>query len=180
MRRDRVSLLPVELEEIPGIERVVQFATDAYRSRLERKDRSIEHPLAVATLLADDAQPPRTVIAGLLHDVLEDTTVTAEELRDAFDEETARIVAALSQDPSIDRYHERKGALRRQILDAGPIAATVSLADKAAKLHALSSRPEGRKLEHYRETLAGIERTYGPSRLSELLSQELDRWPERP
>jgi guanosine-3',5'-bis(diphosphate) 3'-pyrophosphohydrolase len=166
----------VQLTEIPGTERAVEFATKAYRTRLERKDRTIEHPLAVARLLADDDQPPATVLAGLLHDVLEDTTVTDRELDEAFGEETARVVAALTQDPSIKKYRARKGALRRQILDAGPTPATVSLADKAAKLRSLRSRPERRKLDHYRQTLSGIERHYGSSRLSALLRQELERW----
>ncbi len=167
----------MELTEIPGTERALEFAAKAYRTRLERKDRTIEHPLAVARLLADDHQPPATVLAGLLHDVLEDTAVTNRELDDAFGEETARVVGALTQDPSIKKYRVRKAALRQQILAAGPTPATVSLADKAAKLRSLRSRPERRKLDHYRKTLSGIERSYGSSHLSELLRQELGRWP---
>ncbi|HUA70360.1 MAG TPA: hypothetical protein VMA96_04750 [Solirubrobacteraceae bacterium] len=76
------------------------------------------------------------------------------------------------------KYRERKAALRRQIVDAGVDAAAVSLADKAAKLRSLESRPAKRKLNHYRETLRGIEQRYGPSRLSVILREELDRRPD--
>jgi (p)ppGpp synthase/HD superfamily hydrolase len=133
----------------------------------------------VARLLREDGQPPALVTAGLLHDVLEDTEVSAGELRDRFGPEVTRIVEALTQDPSISEYRERKAALRRQIVDAGADAATVALADKAAKIASLSSRPKEGQLEHYRATLEGIEERYGRSRLSERVRAELERLPPR-
>ena len=166
------------LSEIPGADEALAFLEATYRTRLRRAERTVEHPVAVAGLLADDAQPPRVVVAGILHDVLEDTDATAGELEARFGTDIVRLVAALTQDPSIRKYRERKAALRRQILDAGADAATVALADKAAKLHSVESRPTTRKLHHYRETLRGIEQRYGPSRLSVILREELDRWPD--
>jgi (p)ppGpp synthase/HD superfamily hydrolase len=117
-------------------------------------------------------------VAGILHDVLEDTDATADELQALFGTDIAQLVGALTQDPSIRKYQERKAALRRQIVDAGADAAAVSLADKAAKLRGVESRPAKRKLHHYLETLSGIEQRYGPSRLSAILREELDRWPD--
>jgi (p)ppGpp synthase/HD superfamily hydrolase len=167
-----------ELTEIPGADEALAFIGDAYRTRVQRPGRTVEHPVAVASVLADDAQPPRVVVAGILHDVLEDTDATADELQALFGTDTARLVGALTQDASIRKYQERKAALRRQIVDAGADAAAVSLADKAAKLRSVESRPAKRKLHHYRETLRGIEQRYGPSRLSAILREELDRWPD--
>lgn len=167
-----------EFSEIDGAGDAIAFITDAYRTRLTRAGRGIDHPLDVAELLIDDRQPPPVVVAGILHDVLEDTSVTAHELEATFGPQTTRLVTALSQDPSIRKYGKRKEALRRQILDAGPEAATVSLADKAAKLQKLKSRPVDRKLNHYRRTLSGIEDRYGPTRLSGLLREQLERFPE--
>lgn len=137
----------------------------------------MEHPIAVAQLLADDGQPPRVVVAGILHDVLEDTGATRAELEDPFGVDVAHLVGALTQDAAIRKYRERKAALRRQVVDAGPEAAAVSLADKAAKLESGQSRPASRKLVHYRKTLEAIEQHYGASRLSALLREQLDRWP---
>lgn len=168
-----------ELAETPGAEEALGFLVDAYRTRLLRAGRTIEHPIAVAELLAGDGQKPSLVIVGLLHDVLEDTDATADELLEAFGGDIARVVEALTQDPSIGKYRKRKAALRRQILDAGPEAATVSLADKLAKLRTLDSRPANRKLAHYRETFAGVEQRYGRSLLSMLLREQLQRWPQR-
>lgn len=166
------------LSGIPGVDEALAFLADTYRSRLRRAGRSVEHPRAVAGLLADDAQAPRVVVAGILHDVLEDTNATGDELQARFGSDIARLVVAVTQDSSIRKYRERKAALRRQIVDAGPDASAVSLADKVAKLHTIESRPRKRKLHHYRETLRSIEQRYGPSRLSAMLREELERWPD--
>lgn len=152
------------------------FVEQAYNSRSHAGDEATDHPLAVARLLREDGQPPVLVTAGLLHDVLEDTGVGAAELRQRFGPEVTGLVEALTQDPSISDYRERKAALRRQILDAGRGAATVALADKAAKIASLRSRPKEDQLEHYRATLAGIEQRYGRSALSARVRTELERF----
>jgi guanosine-3',5'-bis(diphosphate) 3'-pyrophosphohydrolase len=118
-------------------------------------------------------------VAGVLHDVLEDTDVSAGELDVLFGAGIADLVRALTQDPSIEKYRRRKAELRAQIRDAGPDAATVSLADKAAKLMSLDARPAERKLDHYRATLTDIDQQFGPSRIGELLRAQLSRWPPR-
>jgi GTP pyrophosphokinase/guanosine-3',5'-bis(diphosphate) 3'-pyrophosphohydrolase len=155
------------------------FLADAYRMRLRRAGRTLEHPIAVGELLIDDSQPPTVVAAGLLHDVLEDTEVTLAELHTRFGRDLARHVEARTQDTAIVKYGERKAALRRQILDAGREAAIVSLADKAAKLQSVEHRPKDRRMTHSQATLDGIEARYGPSRLSERLREQLKRWAER-
>jgi (p)ppGpp synthase/HD superfamily hydrolase len=155
------------------------FLADAYRTRMRRSGRTLEHPIAVSDLLVDDGQPPTVVVAGLLHDVLEDTDLTSGELRERFGPEVARLVEALTQDTTIVKYRERKAALCRQILDAGPDAAVVSLADKTAKLQSADVRPKRRQLAHYAATLEGIETRYGQSRLSEHLRDQLDSWTDR-
>jgi guanosine-3',5'-bis(diphosphate) 3'-pyrophosphohydrolase len=117
-------------------------------------------------------------VTGLLHDVLEDTEVTADELRHRFGPDIALAVEALTQDPSIREYRRRKAALREQILAGGVEVAAVSLADKLAKLRERAKRPPDRKLAHYRATLEAVEGSYGQSRLSELLAEQLARWPD--
>jgi len=116
------------------------------------------------------------VLAGLLHDVLEDTEVTTAEVRERFGPEVARLVEALTQDPAIADYERRKAALREQVLAGGPGAAAVALADKTAKLAKESERPKESRLAHYRATLEGIEQRFGQSPLSEHLRAELRRF----
>lgn len=152
-----------------------RFVDEVYRERLHRPGRSSEHPIEVARLLDEDGQAPAVVLAGLLHDVLEDTDVTPKELRDRFDTGVVRLVEALTQDDTIDAYAARKAALRERVFAAGPDAASIALADKLAKLQRSAARPKIRRLAHYRALLDGVERRYGPSRLSERLRAELDR-----
>jgi guanosine-3',5'-bis(diphosphate) 3'-pyrophosphohydrolase len=174
--RSRAVGLPLEHQTRSEFDEAVVFTNAAYADRLRRNGRTAEHPIAVAELLAADGQPQTVVVAGLLHDVLEDTGVTQEELTTRFGSEVARIVTALTQDESVARYKRRKAALRKRTLEGGPEAAAVALADKIAKLRDARERPRRRKLEHYRATLQGIEDRHGPSRLSKLLRQELDHW----
>lgn len=168
-----------ELVDIPGADAALAFLSETYRTRLRRQGRTVEHPIAVATLLAAEGQSSRVVVAGILHDVLEDTDATSDELNATVGADITRLVCALTQDSAIKKYRRRKAALRQQIIDAGPEAASVSLADKAAKLGSVRGRPAERKLEHYRETLRGIEQRYGSGHLSGLLREQLDRWPAR-
>ena len=155
------------------------FLAVAYRMRLRRAGKTVEHPIAVGELLTDDGRTPTAVVTGLLHDVLEDTDVTPAELHTRFGRDIARLVEALSQDTAIVKYDERKAALRRQILDADPEAAIVSLADKPAKLQSAEHRPKDRRMAHHQATLDGIEARYRRRRLGERLREQLERWPER-
>lgn len=171
--------MPQDLAQIPGVEEAIRFLEEAYHTRLRRRGRAVEHPIAAARLLAADGEAPPVVVAGILHDVLEDTDVSAGELDAVFGAEMADLVRALTEDTSITKYRRRKAALRAQILSAGPDAAAISLADKAAKLMSLDTRPAERKLDHYRITLSEIEQRWGPSHISELLRAQLSRWPPR-
>ena len=153
-----------------------RFLEESYAERRQDEGLAIEHPLAVARLLHDDGQQSTVVLAGLLHDVLEDTEVTTAEVRERFGREVADLVEALTQDPAIADYKRRKAALREQIVAAGREAATAALADKCAKVEAEAERPEQPRLEHYRATLASIEEHYGRSTLSERLRRDLARF----
>ena len=168
--------VPSQLAATPGAEEAVAFVVDAYGTRLQRPGRTVEHPIAVAGLLASQGHPAPVVMAGLAHDLLEDTDVAADELLGRFGPEVSRLVEALTQDTAIDEYRDRKAALRQQILDAGPQAATITVADKLAKLETARQRPRKRRLAHYRATLDGVEDRYGRSPLSERLREQLARW----
>ena len=103
------------------------------------------------------------VAVALLHDVLEDTTITREDLEGEFGPEIAGLVADLSEDASIDAYADRKAHLREQVAAAGEEAATIFLADKLARLQTLEAtgqRPSPETLAHYRESLALLSTLY--------------------
>jgi (p)ppGpp synthase/HD superfamily hydrolase len=80
-----------ELTEIPGADQALVFLGDAYRSRLKRgRGQNSRASGGSRRLLADDAQPPRVVVAGILHDVLEDTGATGDELQALFGTDIAK------------------------------------------------------------------------------------------
>jgi (p)ppGpp synthase/HD superfamily hydrolase len=75
----------------------------------------IEHPVAVAARLERDGYGDDVLAAALLHDVVEDSETTVEELREEFGDRVAELVAALSDDESIDDYRERKDEHRSRV-----------------------------------------------------------------
>jgi (p)ppGpp synthase/HD superfamily hydrolase len=162
----------------PGADEALDFAAGAYAGRVDRPGRIPEHPVAVARLVAGEHWSPDVTTAALLHDVLEDTDVTAQDLRARFGPDVARLVEALTEDAGIPRYQDRKADLRRRTVEAGEATAAIALADKLAKVTGADRAPKARKLAHYRATLEAVEAAYGRTSLSRRLRQELDRWPE--
>jgi (p)ppGpp synthase/HD superfamily hydrolase len=66
------------------------------------------HPLAVAGILIHANCPEHLVIAGILHDTLEDTPLTSEEIQSHFGQEVADLVVALSEPDKKSPWEERK------------------------------------------------------------------------
>ncbi len=94
----------------------------------------IEHPLAVADLLAEHELGDELVAAGLLHDTLEYTDIGLGALRERFGMKVAMIVCALSEDLEIEDYEERKKELRWRVSATGIEAQRVFAADKIANV----------------------------------------------
>lgn len=94
------------------------------------------------------------IVAGVLHDVVEDSGfLTAGDVSDRFGAEVGRLVAALTEDPSISDWAKRKAALRDQAEKAGPAAVTIYTADKVANLrdwHVVYANVGERAVEHFK------------------------------
>ena len=144
----------------PGLPaRAYAFASAAYATGTRRSGAGLEHPVAVAVLVHEHADDEEVVAAAVLHDTLEDTTVTRGELESAFGARVAGLVAHLSEDESIAGYGERKAHLRRQVASAGETAALIFLADKLARLRT-GAPIDAEKLAHYRLTVAMLSKAY--------------------
>jgi len=117
------------------------FAAEAHDGQLRRGSGApyIEHPVAVARLVAEHGGDEAMVAAAFLHDVLEDTEVGSERIHDEFGEDVGALVDALSDDRRLDDYARRKAALREQVERAGRRAALVYVADKLANCSDLRS-----------------------------------------
>jgi GTP pyrophosphokinase len=97
------------------IARAYRFAEEAHETQTRASGEPyITHCVSVAAILAELIVPPGMIVAGLLHDTVEDTPVTIEEIRREFGEEIARLVdgvTKLTQLPRISRGDQHKGDL---------------------------------------------------------------------
>jgi HD domain len=177
----RVALPPLRAARAVAIE----FVVDAYAGVAVRPGKGLPHAQAVADVLRDSGADERTQLAALLHDVVEETPRSVEDVRATFGDSMATMVAALTEDETIARYAQRKRILRSRIAAAEPAAMDIALADKIASLRhaALTATPTSqRKLAHYRATLRlGLAAGASPPLTAELerLLVSLGAWPDR-
>ena len=97
----------------------------------------IHHPVAVAELLAEHGFGEETVAAALLHDVVEDSDASVADVTARFGQPVARLVAALTEDASIEPFERRKDAHRRHVEEVGGDALAIYAADKLSNLRVL-------------------------------------------
>lgn len=125
--------------------KAVAFAADKHRDQ-RRKDAGaspyINHPIALATILAHEGgvDDVDVLVAALLHDTIEDTQTTADELRAEFGAVVARIVLEVTDDKALPK------AVRKQLqVEHAPHAShparLVKLADKIANVRDLQASP---------------------------------------
>ena len=134
----------------------IAFAADKHRNQ-RRKDADaspyINHPIALANLLANEAgvADERVLIAAILHDTIEDTETTEQELVQAFGPEVAAVVMEVTDDKTLDKA-ERKRLQIAHAPHASREAKLVKLADKTCNLRDMAtSAPAGWSLERRRE-----------------------------
>jgi (p)ppGpp synthase/HD superfamily hydrolase len=113
--------------------------------RKQTGEQFVEHPIAVAQLLADSGYGGPLIAAAYLHDVVEKTDVELDEIRERFGPDVAALVDCLSEDPAIGGYAERKRALRHGILESGGDPVVIYAADRVANMRDwLKVTPEDR------------------------------------
>ncbi len=134
------------------------FAAHKHRDQ-RRKDEGaspyINHPIALADILVNEGGITDHVVlcAAILHDTIEDTETTYEELVDAFGREIADVVAEVTDDKSLDKA-ERKLLQIEHAAHASPRAKLVKLADKTCNLRDIAATPpagwsEQRRKEYF-------------------------------
>ncbi|GIU96519.1 MAG: GTP pyrophosphokinase [Actinomycetota bacterium] len=145
--------------DVRAIERAYTIAERVHegQKRLSGEDY-IEHPLAVATILADLRLDTTTLVAALLHDTVEDTELTLEEVERTFGAEVAGIVDGLTK---LDRLEFRTRELaqaenvRKMIVAmAGDIRVLlIKLADRLHNMRTIAPLPAHKQRRIATETL---------------------------
>ena len=160
---------PRFLDDLPLGRAAWVYAEEAHRGQVRKSDSMpfISHPVEVARLLHDVRAPDRLVAAALLHDTVERTDTTAHDLRQRFGRDVAELVGAVSEDPAVDSYRERKADLRERATSSGEEAAVLFAADKVSKVRQYrdqlarsgeeTEQPRSRRLDHYSESLRRLE-----------------------
>lgn len=120
------------------IDRAIGFAAQAHHGQKRKTGGMpyIAHPVAVAMILQQMGCDETVIAAGLLHDTVEDTPVTMDDIRRHFGDEVAAIVAGCTESPKKGvRWETRKQRMIESLRDA-PLA--VKLVSAADKYHNLS------------------------------------------
>lgn len=87
------------------LNKAFHLADDMHKGQLRKSGEPfVIHPVAVSNMLADMEMDMPSIIAGMLHDVVEDTSVTIEEIRDMFGQEIATLVDGVTKLKRIQTY----------------------------------------------------------------------------
>lgn len=124
----------------PLIRDALATATEAHAGQIRNGASGIpyiEHPKAVAELLAEHGWAEEVLAAALLHDVIEDSETTLDDLREKFGEPVTGLVGSLSDNETIADWRERKEEHRERVSTAGPQALAIYGADKLTNARAL-------------------------------------------
>ncbi len=139
--------------------RAYELAVAAHQGQRRASGESyVEHPLAVAGILADLEVDHQTIAAALLHDVVEDTSVTSEQVTEQFGEEVARLVDGVTKLTRIP-YQSKEDAqvenLRKMFLAMAKDIRVIiiKLADRLHNMRTLASLPASKQQAIARETL---------------------------
>ena len=85
-------------DDISMIEKAYKVASEAHKNQFRKSGEPyIIHPLNVAIILADLKLDKETIVAGILHDVVEDTVMTEEDLRREFGDDVALLVDGVTK-----------------------------------------------------------------------------------
>lgn len=137
-----------EPEDMERIKEAFELAREAHKSQFRKSGEPyILHPIAVARIVAEELElGANPIIAAFLHDVVEDTDYTIEDIRDRFGDDVAFLVGVVTKKKK-DRYERSKQVDNyQQILESVKFdvrALLIKLADRLHNMRTLNSmRPD--------------------------------------
>ncbi|BAI79560.1 GTP pyrophosphokinase [Deferribacter desulfuricans SSM1] len=147
------------ITDLEKLHKAYVYAATKHRGQLRKSGEPyLSHPLNVAYILAEMNMDLDTVVAGLLHDTLEDTDATYEELVNLFGEDVAFLVDGVSKIGKINfKSHEEKQAeaFRKMLISMSKDirVIVIKLADRLHNMRTINFLPEEKKKRIAKETL---------------------------
>ncbi|MEX2106640.1 MAG: bifunctional (p)ppGpp synthetase/guanosine-3',5'-bis(diphosphate) 3'-pyrophosphohydrolase [Solirubrobacterales bacterium] len=153
------TALAVATIDRAAIERAFDFACDRHADQLRHSgDEFITHPVGVAQVCAGMRLDTATLCAALLHDTVEDTSASLEEIREEFGEEIAQLVDGVTKLTGItfESRDERQAENYRKMMVAMATDVRViliKLADRLHNMRTLGALPKQKQTAKSHETL---------------------------
>ena len=146
--------------DLSMVEKAYKVANAAHMNQKRKSGEPyIIHPLCVAIILAQLELDKETIIAGILHDVVEDTAVTSEELTAQFGEEVALLVDGVTKLTQLNYEHDKieiqAENLRKMFLAMAKDIRVIliKLADRLHNMRTMQYQSPEKQIEKSRETL---------------------------
>ena len=153
-------------DDISLIEKAYKVAYEAHKTQVRKSGEPyIIHPLCVAIILADLELDKETIVAGLLHDVVEDTILTAEEIRREFGPDVELLVDGVTklqqlqlsrgEGGDVDKLEMQAENLRKMFLAMAKDIRVImiKLADRLHNMRTLKHMPPEKQQRIARETM---------------------------
>jgi len=146
-------------EDVENIQRAVELSKTAHLGQLRQSGEDyVTHPIAVARILASQHLDTQAIIAALLHDVVEDTDTTAEDIATQFGKPVAELVDGLSKldklqfetvaDAQAENFRKMLMAMARDVR-----VILIKLADRLHNMRTLESVSREKSARIARETM---------------------------
>ena len=173
--------------DISMVEKAYHIAKDAHKDQVRKSGEPyIIHPLWVGIILADLEMDKETIVAGMLHDAVEDTAMTLDDITREFGEEVALLVDGVTKlgqlSYSQDKLEVQAENLRKMFLAMAKDIRVIiiKLADRLHNMRTLEFMTPAKQQEKARETMdiyAPIARRLGISKIkTELDDLSLKYW----
>ena len=146
-----------EAQDLEMVNKAFYFAVEAHKDQRRRSGEPyIYHPIEVATIAASDIGLGRTsIICALLHDVVEDTQYTLDDIREMFGEKVSRVVDGLTKFDNLEGAESMQAENFKKVISSLSYdirVVLIKLSDRLHNMRTLESMPKHKQLKIASET----------------------------